>query len=224
MSWRHSIKALAQELTLRCTKDKNTTHRDNTHHIIVANTLWRMVVLLYLRAHTEVELIVSKLPADIKDLTKSTHGVHGVYITAGNLLNAYHCCYRNPDITDSQLDIRSCREFMNYSKKATSTIIFSMHDLPPRDGVTVPDHVTIMYAKDYNAPLMTAIVKALSSHLLTTQDWSRPKLVEAMMNMRREQHSVSFTEQDGEFTEPHYVTHSQLKTVVKNKVLSVQTP
>lgn len=166
MSWRHSIKTLVLELTRRCSQRDSDAPDDSTHHVMVANTVWRMVVLLYLRAHKEVALILTNLPSDPDFGGNSSHGVHGAYSTASVKLMPYRCCYRNADITDSQLDLRSCQRFIKRTSKYHDAVIFTMHDLPPPDTVVVPKHVTILYASDYNATLMSAIVEALSARLL----------------------------------------------------------
>lgn len=224
MSWRHSIKTLVLELTRRCSQRDGDAPRDSAHHVMVANTVWRMVMLLYLRAHKEVTLIMTKLPSDPDFSSNSAHGVHGVYSTANVTLMPYRCCYRNADITDSQLDLRSCQRFIKRTSKYQDAVIFTMHDLPPPDTVVVPKHVTILYASDYNAALMSAIAEALSVHLLATEQWSRPSLATALKTMRDDKHTIAFTEDNGVVTQPHYVTHDQLASVINNNVLPVRTP
>lgn len=245
MSWRASIKALVLQVTQLCGK-RPEEHQH--YHSGVASIVWQMVVLLYLRAHQEVDLVFGKLPSQGGLPNKPSGGVHGVFTisdgksveddtpaTTDNSssststshkpkLQAYHCCYRNPDIKGSQLDLRSCKAFIQTAKSADKAIIFAMHELSPREPQVVPSDITVMYASDYNAALMSAVVQGLSAQLLTTKHWSLPLLQQTLYRMRREQHTISFTEQDGAFTEPQYIKHSQLKSVVTTSVISAHTP
>lgn len=46
----------------------------------------------------------------------------------------------------------------------------------------------------------------------------------SLKTMRNDKHTISFIEDNGVVTQPHYVTHDQLASVVNNKVLPVHTP